>query len=107
MTRGGPDARAEDIVQGLCEQSPEFARLWSVHEVAVRAVDHKTISHPELGAIELDCQKLFTQNQAQAPPVFTASPGTEAYEKPQLLFTVGTGRFAPDTAKEGRDLSLP
>jgi hypothetical protein len=74
LARGGRDARAESIVERLREQSPEFARLWDVHEVAVRADDHKTIIHPELGDIELDCQKLSTQNQAQALLVFTASP---------------------------------
>jgi transcriptional regulator with XRE-family HTH domain len=106
LTRGGPDARAEDIVEKLRKQSPEFARLWDVHEVAVRADDHKTIIHPELGHIELDSQKLSTQNQAQALLVFTASPGTEAHEKLQLLSTIGTGRFAPDPTQEGHDLRL-
>jgi transcriptional regulator with XRE-family HTH domain len=106
LTHGGPDARAEAIVRRLQDESPEFSRLWNRHDVAVRADDHKTIVHPELGAIELDCQKLSTQNQAQALLVLTASPGTEAHEKLKLLSTIGTQRFGPDPAPEDRDLRL-
>jgi transcriptional regulator with XRE-family HTH domain len=106
LTRGGPNPRAETIVERLREQSPEFSRLWDAHEVAVRADDHKTIIHPELGEIELDCQKLSTQNQAQALLVFTAGPGTEGYEKLQLLSAIGTGQFAPNPAQVDRDLHL-
>ena len=104
LSRGGPDDRAATIAGRLREESPEFARLWSQHDVAVRSEDHKTIVHPELGDIDLDTQKLFTQNQAQALLVYTASPGTEAHEKLQLLGAIGTQRFGPDHARESRDL---
>lgn len=106
LTRGGPDARAEAIVRRLQAESPEFARLWDQHDVAVRADDHKTIVHPGLGAIELDCQKLSTQNQAQALLVLTASPSTEAHEKLKLLSAIGTQRFGPDLTPEDRNLRL-
>lgn len=106
LTQGGSDARAATIEERLRNESPEFVRLWERHDVAVRAGEHKTIVHPELGDIELDSQKLFTQNQAQALLVFTAPPGTEGYEKLQLLSAIGTRRFGPDPAQEGRDLRL-
>ena len=105
-TTRDPDARAEAIVERLRDESPEFVRLWERHEVAVRADDHKTIVHPELGDIELDCQKLSAQNQAQALLVFTAPPGTEAHEKLQLLSAIGAQKFGADFAQEGRDLRL-
>ena len=106
LSRGGPDSRAEAIVSRLQGESTEFARLWERHDVAVRADDRKTIVHPELGDIELDCQKLSTQNQAQALLVLTASPGTEAHEKLRLLSAIGTQRFGPDPTQEGHDLRL-
>jgi len=93
LTAGGPEARAATIVGLLREQSPEFVRVWDQHEVAVRFDDHKTIVHPELGHIELDCQFLFTENRAQALLVFTASPGTEGHEKLQLLSIIGSQQF--------------
>ena len=57
--------------------SIEFAALWERHEVAKRFEDHKTLIHPELGAIERDCQVLFTEDQSQALLVLTAPPRTE------------------------------
>ncbi|MGH3161897.1 MAG: hypothetical protein ACRDOC_08445 [Streptosporangiaceae bacterium] len=54
---------------------------------------HKTLVHPELGPIELDCQVLFTEDQSQALLVLTAPPRTEGYEKLQLLAVLGQQRF--------------
>ena len=51
--------------------------------------------HPELGAIELDCQALFTEDQSQCLLVLTAAPRTEAAEKLALLSVLGTQTFAP------------
>jgi transcriptional regulator with XRE-family HTH domain len=88
VTRAGADPRAAEIVDRLLGESTEFAELWERHEVAVRLDDHKRIVHPELGVIELDCQLLFTENLAQSLLVFTASPGTEGYEKLKLLSVI-------------------
>ena len=106
LTRGGPNTRAATIVERLRHESPEFVRLWDRHEVAVRFDDHKTIHHPDLGDIELDCQILFTQNQAQALLVFTASSGTEDYEKLRLLSVIGTQQLGPDPDRGDRGLRL-
>lgn len=94
LTAGDPDGRAATIVRLLRQRSPEFTRVWDQHEVAVRTDDHKTIVHPELGEIELDCQHLSTENRAQTLLVFTASPGTEGYEKLQLLSVIGHEQFS-------------
>lgn len=90
LAHAAPDSRGQAIVRHLLETSAEFTELWERHEVAVRVDDHKTLVHPELGHIEVDCQILFTQNQAQSLLVFTASPGTEGYEKLQLLSVIGS-----------------
>jgi transcriptional regulator with XRE-family HTH domain len=90
----GPRSRAGDLVRALRKASPEFAELWDRHEVAKRFEDHKTLIHPELGPIELDCQVLFTEDQSQALLVLTAPPRTEGYEKLQLLAVLGQDRFA-------------
>ena len=90
----GPRSRAGEMVRALQKASPEFAGLWERHEVARRFEDHKTLIHPELGPIELDCQALFTEDQSQALLVLTAPPRTEGYEKLQLLAVLGQQRFA-------------
>ncbi|MEU6414267.1 helix-turn-helix transcriptional regulator [Microbispora sp. NPDC046933] len=89
----GPQSRAGDLVRALRKASAEFAELWERHEVAKRFEDHKTLIHPELGAIELDCQVLFTEDQSQALLVLTAPPRTEGYEKLRLLAVLGQQHF--------------
>ncbi|HEX5301315.1 MAG TPA: helix-turn-helix domain-containing protein [Streptosporangiaceae bacterium] len=90
----GPRSRAGELVRALQKASPEFAGLWDRHEVAKRFEDHKILLHPELGAIEVDCQVLFTEDQSQALLVLTAPPRSEGYEKLQLLAVLGQERFA-------------
>ncbi|MCD5349030.1 helix-turn-helix transcriptional regulator [Kineosporia mesophila] len=87
------DRRAADLVSALSAVSDEFVEIWERHEVGVRETDHKTIVHPELGGIEVDCQKLFTDNRAQMLLVFTAQPGSEGYEKLQLMSVLGNQQF--------------
>lgn len=90
----GERSRAGQLVRALLHESAEFARLWERHEVARRFEDHKTLLHPELGALELDCQALFTEDQSQCLLVLTAPPHTEAAEKLALLSVLGTQSFA-------------
>lgn len=89
----GDASAAGDLVRALRRESAEFAELWQRHEVAKRFADHKTLLHPELGPIELDCQVLFTEDQSQALLVLTAAPGTEGHTKLELLGVVGHERF--------------
>ncbi|GAB2648869.1 helix-turn-helix transcriptional regulator [Saccharopolyspora gloriosae] len=89
----GDASAAGDLVRALQRESAEFAELWQRHEVAKRFADHKTLLHPELGPIELDCQILFTEDQSQALLVLTAAPGTEGHAKLELLGVVGHERF--------------
>ncbi|MFE4832176.1 helix-turn-helix transcriptional regulator [Streptomyces sp. NPDC056672] len=88
-SRQGADSRAGQIVGALLEESEEFAALWSAHEIGVPRGEPKRIRHPQLGVLELHCQVLFDVDQAQALLVYTATPGTESYEKLQLLSVVG------------------
>jgi transcriptional regulator with XRE-family HTH domain len=85
----GPRSRAGELVRALEKASPEFARLWARQEVAKRFEDHKTLVHPELGPIEVDCQALFTEDQSQVLLVLTAPPRTEDHEKLRMLGVIG------------------
>ncbi|MEV4286318.1 helix-turn-helix transcriptional regulator [Nonomuraea bangladeshensis] len=90
----GPRSRAGELVRVLQRTSEEFAELWARHEVVRRFEDHKTLVHPEIGPIELDCQALFTEDQSQTLLVLTAAPRTEDFEKLRLLAVLGHGPFA-------------
>jgi hypothetical protein len=85
----GPRSRAGELVAELRARSDEFAGLWDRHEVSQRFADRKTLLHPQVGPIELDCQVLFTEDQTQALLVLTAPPRSEASEKLALLAVVG------------------
>ncbi|MDQ7809667.1 helix-turn-helix transcriptional regulator [Amycolatopsis sp. A133] len=86
---GASDTRAAGLARLLAAKSAEFARLWEAHEVAVPFERRKTLVHPGVGEIALDCQLLFTDDLGQLLLVFTATPGTEDAEKLQLLSVVG------------------
>ena len=93
----GANSRAGALVKQLSASSPEFAEIWASHDVATRFEDHKTLVHPELGPIEVDCQVLFTEDQSQALLVLTAAPRSEAAEKLELLGVLGQQQFATRT----------
>lgn len=93
FSREGAGSRASAIVDHLLERSPEFVRLWSEHEIGIRRNDLKRIVHPELGTLALHCQSLYDLDQSQALLVFTATPGTESYDKLQLLSVFGEQRL--------------
>jgi transcriptional regulator with XRE-family HTH domain len=91
----GPDSGAGQLVRHLQKQSVEFAQIWEAHGVATRFQDHKTLIHRELGAIELDCQTLYSEDQSQALLVLTAAPRSEAAQKLELLAVLGQQTFTP------------
>lgn len=50
----------------------------------------KHLIHPELGALELNCEQLIDPGQAHSLLVRTAVPGSENYQKLQLLSVIGS-----------------
>jgi transcriptional regulator with XRE-family HTH domain len=87
--RDGKGSRAAAIVDALLDTSPRFAAIWREHPVMGPYCAPKRIQHPELGVLELHCQILVDPDQSQMLEVFTAVPGSESYEKLQLLPAVG------------------
>ena len=90
LTLRGPGSRAAHLADLLLAQSEEFREVWNDHEVGVRPNEVKHFIHPELGALELTCQTLVDPNQSHFLLVYTAMPGSESYEKLQLLSVIGT-----------------
>lgn len=82
----GPDSRAAHL---LLSQSEEFRLLWEEHEVGIRPREVKRYQHPDVGLLELNCQILLDPEQAHMLLVYTAAPGSESYERLQLLAVVG------------------
>ena len=53
----------------------------------------KRFIHPEVGALELNCQSLLDPDQSHRLLVYTAVPGSESHEKLQLLVRHRTQTF--------------
>jgi len=92
----GTRSQAGLLVAELSRHSEEFRELWQRQEVAQRFADHKILLHPEVGAIEVDCQVLFTEDRGQALLVLTPAPRSEDEEKIRLLGVLGAQRFSAE-----------
>ncbi len=90
LTRHGPGSRAAHYTDLLLARSEEFRAVWEDHEIGIRPKEVKRYVHPSLGALELHCQTLLDPFQAHHLLVYTATPGSESYEKLRLLSVVGT-----------------
>jgi transcriptional regulator with XRE-family HTH domain len=88
-TLRGPDSGAAQIADLLLARSEEFRAVWGDHEVGVHPHDVKRFVHPEVGTLELACQSLVDSDQSHRLVVYTAVPGSESYEKLQLLSVIG------------------
>jgi transcriptional regulator with XRE-family HTH domain len=89
VTVRGPDSRAAHIADLLYARSEEFRGVWNEHEVGIRPTEVKRFIHPEVGPLELNCQVLLDPDQSHRLLVYTAVPGTESYEKLELLSVIG------------------
>ncbi|WP_419703416.1 helix-turn-helix transcriptional regulator [Promicromonospora sp. NFX87] len=89
VTLRGPGSRAAYLADLLLDSSEEFRRVWDDHEIGIHPHEVKHFVHPEVGALELNCQRLVDPGQAHSLMVYTAVPGTESYEKLQVLSVIG------------------
>ncbi|MFF3906978.1 helix-turn-helix transcriptional regulator [Streptomyces sp. NPDC001848] len=89
------DPEPAALAAELRSSSAEFARLWDEHEVSSRHRSTKRFQHPVVGLLELDCEALLSHEHHQLLIVHTARPGTESYERLQLLRVVGLQDLAP------------
>ncbi|MBM7057753.1 MULTISPECIES: helix-turn-helix transcriptional regulator [Streptomyces] len=89
-TLRGTGSRAAHCAELLREGSEEFRRLWDEHEIGIRPDEVKRFVHPEVGVLELNCQRLLDPDQSHSLLVYTAPPGSESYERLRLLSVIGT-----------------
>jgi hypothetical protein len=86
-----PGIRA--LVDELEDGSVEFARLWAAHQVQAPRHLRKTIQHPVIGPITLNCDVLVVPDQDQHVVIFTAEPGSPSDQALRLLSVLGTQRM--------------
>lgn len=94
--RRSGDPVVAGLVDRLQEASADFRRLWAEHEVAVRRADRKTILHPRVGRMLMDCETLVTPDQRQQLLVLTPA-NAETRERLDLLRVLGIEEFRAET----------
>jgi transcriptional regulator with XRE-family HTH domain len=87
------DPELRRLVEELQASSARFAELWEARPVAVRTADRKTLMHPEVGPITLDCDVLTVQGSNLRLIVYTAQPGSADAEALALLAAIGLQAF--------------
>ena len=89
VARRGPDAEAAAFVAGLRAASEEFAALWDSGDVSVRRTVRTRFVHQSLGVLELDVQRLVSEDGRQRLLFCTAPPGSPAVGQLELLSVIG------------------
>jgi transcriptional regulator with XRE-family HTH domain len=72
------DSEADRLIGTLRARSPEFERMWQEQRVAICRSGTKTLVHPEVGMLDLECQILRTEGLGQLLVAFTAAAGSRA-----------------------------
>ncbi|GAB2723895.1 helix-turn-helix transcriptional regulator [Kitasatospora kifunensis] len=86
------DSMVAGLVDRLQAASADFRRIWAEHEVAVRRSDRKTLLHPRVGRLLMDCETLVTPDQGQQLLVLTPADA-ETRERLELLRVIGIEEF--------------
>lgn len=92
------DTDLRSLIRDLREVSASFARLWDTGIVGVHETDTKTIHHPDVGTLTLDCDVLIVPASDLRIVAYTAAPGSDAADKIRLLNVIGTQAMGSSSA---------
>ncbi|WP_369200796.1 helix-turn-helix transcriptional regulator [Streptomyces sp. PU-14G] len=85
------DPGLRGLIAELRGVSDRFARLWDAHAVGAHTRATKTVEHPEVGPLVLDCDVLASPDGLRVV-LYTAARGSQAAERLALLEVLGTQR---------------
>lgn len=94
MAKYPRDPGVAALVAELRSRSAEFERLWHEGGAAPWRSHAKTIDHPSLGALLLDCDSLHLPDADQTMIVYSAEQGSREAEALALLRVIGTEQMA-------------
>ncbi|NGX10407.1 helix-turn-helix domain-containing protein [Mycobacteroides franklinii] len=91
-TRYPADHHLKQLIHELSTQSPHFVQLWESGDLTIQHEPgrRKTIDHPDVGHITLDCDVLIVASDDLRIMMYTAEPGTEDAERLALAIVLGT-----------------
>jgi transcriptional regulator with XRE-family HTH domain len=83
------DERLAGLIRRMLDGSPRFAQLWRDGAVSRHTEDRKTIHHPDIGDINVDCDVLSDGDTDMKIVIYTAAPGSENETKLDLARVIG------------------
>jgi len=84
------DANLRNLIKDLRQRSAHFETLWESGAVGEHQAARKTIDHPCVDALTLDCDILSVAGSDLRITVYSAQPGTEDADRLALLNVIGT-----------------
>jgi transcriptional regulator with XRE-family HTH domain len=86
------DRSLKRLINELASLSPRFTELWNsdLADLQKDTSRRKTIDHPAVGRITLDCDALIVADDDLRIIVYTAEPGTDDAERLALAVVLGT-----------------
>ncbi|MFC0032013.1 helix-turn-helix transcriptional regulator [Micromonospora chaiyaphumensis] len=84
------DPRLGRLLADLRAHSPRFAELWDAGAVGRHTAARKTVDHPHVGPLTLDCDVLTVAGSDLRIMVYSADPGSTDAERFALLTVLGT-----------------
>lgn len=82
------------LIGELAVASPDFARLWSRHDVAAGVSRRKAFSHPQAGSFELEPEVLTLGRDQQTLCLYRAEPRYAGADALALLNTLAASGMA-------------
>lgn len=84
------DAHLTALITSLRSASERFDDLWDSHAVGFHTTDSKTVHHPDLGPVTVDCDTLTIPGDDLRIAICSAPPATTTAERFALLGAIGT-----------------
>jgi transcriptional regulator with XRE-family HTH domain len=83
------DTRLAELIRVLRAGNRRFAELWAIGTVSAHREDHKTIEHPSVGPVAVDCDVLTDGDSELKIVIMTSVPGSADESKLQLAVIAG------------------
>ena len=83
------DPELQALIAELRAASERFSELWEARPAAVHAANRKTLEHPEVGRITLDCDVLTVHGTDLRVVVYSAPPGSPDAAGLDLIAVLG------------------
>ena len=92
------DRGVQRLIEQLVTGSPAFADLWAAGAVGEHESERKTILHPVVGPVEVDCDVFSVAGSDLRIVAYTVAAGTPEAEKLDFLRVAGAAAFTTPTA---------